>query len=87
MRSKASTSSSVTTPSAFAILAPRPMTAMVKATPAPPSSRWSKSMWPATAPAIAPIGPPPKRNPAAAPPNFPQMDMGRSIRTISSELR
>jgi hypothetical protein len=60
---KAFTSSTVTTPSAFAILAPSTITPTVNATSlsaGPSSSR--------------PIGSPPN-NPAAAPANFPQTDI------------
>src|SRR5665213_2442443 len=92
-RVNAASSSRVTTPSAIANLAPSAMTAMVKATPGSsglaPAMAPSRSnrRWPAKAPASAPSGPPPSRNPAAAPPNFPQMDMGEANKPILAQLR
>src|SRR5665213_3297241 len=92
-RVNAASSSRVTTPSAIANLAPSAMTAMVQATPGSsglaPAMAPSRSnrRWPAKAPASAPSGPPPSRNPAAAPPNFPQMDMGEANKPILAQLR
>src|ERR1700744_4547036 len=92
-RVKASSSSRVTTPSAMASFAPNAMMAMVKATPGSSglaSAIWpsrSNRMCPANAPAKAPSGPPPSRNPAAAPVNLPQMDMGEGDKPILLEMR
>src|ERR1700742_4820152 len=58
-------------PSALDIFPAKAITAIVKTTPG--SASRSKMKWPATAPSIAPIGPP-ARNPAAAPLTLPQID-------------
>ncbi len=76
--------SSVTVPSAFAILAASAIMAMVKTTPgASPgeSCGISRSIrkWPARAPISAPTGPPPSMKPAAAPPSFPKDGHGGVI--------
>ena len=78
MRLKATISSRVTTPSAFAILAASTITAIENAAwrcspvGGAAAARILSTAWPATAPTSAPNGPP-SANPAAPPTTLPQM--------------